>query len=231
MLHGLVATFWFAGSMLQTHQSPNVPPARLFTDVKRGHWLYSETGRLTRQRVAGWPDPSFFRRTWTRYEFAVGLDRALKSLGSHGDGKRHPPLQAGSQVKRLDELSAADLGALVRIRRELREEIAELVPPKELRSYDGMLARALTSAKARECRPAQLQSGSLTRLNDVDQNHWAFPILTHLQKLELIKGYPDNVYRGNRAMTRYEVSTVLSELTSRHPNLRGPARTEESAKP
>ena len=66
-------------------------PPEAFKDVDRSHWAYDAVESLRQKGiVVGYPD-GYFRgkRTLTRYEFAVALDRALKNIqltpGPKGD--------------------------------------------------------------------------------------------------------------------------------------------------
>jgi len=67
----------------------------MFKDVDTSHWAYQATENLRAKNIVwGYPDGHFRgKRTLTRYEFAVALDRALKSM----DGKGGPAGPAGPQ--------------------------------------------------------------------------------------------------------------------------------------
>lgn len=64
--------------MAQAQQAPD-----MFKDVDPSHWAYDAVKSLQAKGILiGYPDGTFKgRRTLTRYEFAVALDRALKSIG------------------------------------------------------------------------------------------------------------------------------------------------------
>lgn len=47
---------------------------------------------------------------------------------------------------------------------------------------------------------------------DVPSNHWAYQALLKLYQLGLITGYPDGTYKGNQAMSRYEIALVIYKL-------------------
>jgi len=72
----------------------------MFKDLDTSHWAYQATENLrSKNIVIGYPD-GYFRgkRTLTRYEFAVALDRALKSLPAPGtgpEGKQGPMGERG----------------------------------------------------------------------------------------------------------------------------------------
>ncbi|MDL2280773.1 S-layer homology domain-containing protein [Selenomonadales bacterium OttesenSCG-928-I06] len=48
--------------------------------------------------------------------------------------------------------------------------------------------------------------------SDVPQGHWAYDAVAQLEKDGLITGYGDGTYRGDRAMSRYEMATVIAQL-------------------
>ncbi|MDL2281128.1 S-layer homology domain-containing protein [Selenomonadales bacterium OttesenSCG-928-I06] len=48
--------------------------------------------------------------------------------------------------------------------------------------------------------------------SDVPQGHWAYDAVAQLEKDGLITGYGDGTYRGDRAMSRYEMATVVAQL-------------------
>lgn len=55
------------------------------------------------------------------------------------------------------------------------------------------------------------QVTSVSQLLDVQPTDWAFSALQSLiERYGVIAGYPDNTYRGNRAMTRYEFAAGLN---------------------
>ena len=44
---------------------------------------------------------------------------------------------------------------------------------------------------------------------DVPENHWAYEALAKMKKEGLLMGYPDGIYRGSRAATRYELAVAM----------------------
>jgi Carbohydrate-selective porin, OprB family/S-layer homology domain len=64
------------------------------------------------------------------------------------------------------------------------------------------------------------QVTSLSQLSDVKPTDWAFQSLQSLvERYGCIAGYPDQTYRGNRAMTRYEFAAGLNACFDRMNDL------------
>ncbi len=60
--------------------------------------------------------------------------------------------------------------------------------------------------------PAQAIT-SVEELRDIDTSHWAYQALADLvEKYDVIEGYPDYTFKGNRAATRYEMAAALNAL-------------------
>jgi hypothetical protein len=48
--------------------------------------------------------------------------------------------------------------------------------------------------------------------SDVPNDHWAYAAVNELAADGLVIGYPDGLYKGNRAMTRYEFAMAISRI-------------------
>jgi hypothetical protein len=49
--------------------------------------------------------------------------------------------------------------------------------------------------------------------SDVSPNHWAYSAIEKLvQKYNIKLGYPDNTFKGNKNLTRYEVAALLANV-------------------
>ena len=60
------------------------------------------------------------------------------------------------------------------------------------------------------------QLPSVSELSDVQPTDWAFQALKSLvERYDIIIGYPDKTYKGNRAMTRYEFAAGLNAALRR----------------
>src|SRR5690606_2163215 len=54
---------------------------------------------------------------------------------------------------------------------------------------------------------------SVDELTDVNADHWAYEALRDLvEKYDVIEGYPDHTFRGERAATRWEMAAALNAL-------------------
>lgn len=47
---------------------------------------------------------------------------------------------------------------------------------------------------------------------DVPKDHWAAEAVCKLASDEIVKGYPDGTYRGDRPVTRYELAVALERF-------------------
>src|SRR5579862_89475 len=99
-----------------------------FKDVESSHWAYQAVTDLQQKGIlTGYPD-GYFRgkRTLTRYEFAIALERALKSIpqvqgppGPQGEaGPAGPPGPPGMTPEEVQELR--------RLTDEFKNELAAL---------------------------------------------------------------------------------------------------------
>ncbi len=57
---------------------------------------------------------------------------------------------------------------------------------------------------------------------DVPTNHWAYDAIAELAAKGLIEGYPDGTFKGDRAMTRYEMAMVVARLLARVESIQIP---------
>jgi len=113
----------------------------MFKDLDTSHWAYQAVENLRSKNIVwGYPD-GYFRgkRTLTRYEFAVALDRALKSIGAgpKGDtgpqgpaGERGPAGEAGAAGERGPQgppgMTPEEVDQFRRLLQEFRTELANL---------------------------------------------------------------------------------------------------------
>ena len=48
--------------------------------------------------------------------------------------------------------------------------------------------------------------------SDVPMNHWAYDAVEELASKGVLEGYPNGTFKGNRAMTRYEIATMVARM-------------------
>ena len=58
---------------------------------------------------------------------------------------------------------------------------------------------------------------------DVPTDHWAFDAIAELAAKGIVEGYPDGTFKGDRAMTRYEMAMVVARLLARIEAIKIPA--------
>jgi len=110
----------------------------MFKDVDREHWAYQAVENLRQKNIIiGYPD-GYFRgkRTLTRYEFAVALDRLLKSIHEGREGRQGPPGPTGPAGDRgatgevgpigPPGMTPEEVATLRRLTQEFRDELASL---------------------------------------------------------------------------------------------------------
>jgi len=113
----------------------------MFKDADTSHWAYAAMESLRAKNIViGYPDGMFRgRRTLTRYEFAVALDRALKSIKPAGDGTPGPAGPAGPAgqngadgatgakgAKGDSGMTPEEVATLRRLTNEFKDELASL---------------------------------------------------------------------------------------------------------
>ncbi len=57
---------------------------------------------------------------------------------------------------------------------------------------------------------------------DTPTNHWAYDAIMNLAAKGLIEGYPNGTFKGDRAMTRYEMAMVVARLLARIESIQIP---------
>lgn len=69
---------------------------------------------------------------------------------------------------------------------------------------------------------ADLPQDQNTVFPDVPENHWAFEAVDDLAKRGLIIGYEDGMFKGDRALTRYEFAEVVHRAIQRAKEINAP---------
>jgi hypothetical protein len=118
--------------MARAQQAPD-----MFKDVDQSHWAYQAVESLRSKGILiGYPDGTFKgKRTLTRYEFAVALDRALKTVvgikGDQGDqGPAGPQGEVGPAGPQGDQgpagITPEELQTFKQLADEFKNELASL---------------------------------------------------------------------------------------------------------
>ena len=55
--------------------------------------------------------------------------------------------------------------------------------------------------------------------SDVDTDSWAYQAISSLSDQNIIEGYPDGTFRGNKHLTRYELAQVVARLMAKSDRL------------
>jgi hypothetical protein len=102
------------------------------------------------------------------------------------------------------------------------------LPIQSALSMDTVAAVDLSKESAEEITAAEMeQVTSVSQLSDVSPTDWAFQALQSLvERYGCIAGYPDRIYRGNRALTRYEFAAGLNACLDRINELIAAATTD-----
>ena len=54
---------------------------------------------------------------------------------------------------------------------------------------------------------------------DVDTNSWAYQAVSKLSAENVVEGYPDGTFRGEKNISRYEVAQIIARLVARKDSL------------
>ncbi|MHB0912991.1 MAG: S-layer homology domain-containing protein [Armatimonadota bacterium] len=60
-----------------------------------------------------------------------------------------------------------------------------------------------------------LACSAMARTNDVPRSHWAYGAVQELADKGLVLGYPDGNFLGDRAITRYEMASIVKRIVDR----------------
>jgi len=72
----------------------------------------------------------------------------------------------------------------------------------------------------------------VSEFSDVGPNHWAYnAIKAMVEKYQIMEGFPDNTFRGERTVNRYEMAALLAKVMSRVEEMIASATGEVPAPP
>ena len=75
-------------------------------------------------------------------------------------------------------------------------------------SMKKMLAVVASAALVAVAAPAFAENP----FSDVPLNHWAYDAVEQLSAKGILEGYPNGTFKGNRAMTRYEIAAMVARM-------------------
>ena len=103
---GSAAGLFLAGGLTVGLSSPASAQAAPFLDTPTNHWAYEAVQDLAKKGIViGYPDGTYGgKRPMTRYEFAVAIDRLLRTLGDMNSQNPPPGTPAPSSLTQ-DELN------------------------------------------------------------------------------------------------------------------------------
>ena len=171
---------WVVAAMAQDPKAPD-----MFKDVDQNHWAYQAVESLRAKNiVVGYPD-GYFRgkRTLTRYEFAVAIDRLLRKFpgGTEGKGEKGDKGDTGPQGTQGEKGEAGSQGppgmtpeevaTLRRLTQEFRDELAALGNSvKVINAKLDALARDLAALRAEFDKQPKFYGGAWTGIRS-DRAH------------------------------------------------------------
>lgn len=124
--------------LAQEPSHSDVPAPDMFKDVDMGHWAYAALNHMREVKIlVGYPDEYFRgKRTLTRYEFAVALDRLFHKIGVGGKGatgergETGPQGEKGATGEKGDQgppgMTPEEVDTLRRLTKEFKDELAAL---------------------------------------------------------------------------------------------------------
>ncbi|MEA3401661.1 MAG: S-layer homology domain-containing protein [Armatimonadota bacterium] len=166
------------------------PSDARFADVPGDHWA-SEAVAVSAKTglLSGDPDGSFNGdREVSRYEMAVILQRLLARLNPRSAAGQPPAEEVTDAIRaELHSSGATD---------DQAEEIVHLIASRDVPT------------------PPSVSSGA-AEWPDVPRSHWAAGAVEFATGTGLMNGYPDGRFRGDEALSRYEVAVILKRLVER----------------
>lgn len=66
---------------------------------------------------------------------------------------------------------------------------------------------------------AAMTASAANPFSDVESNSWAYEAVASLSDRNIIEGYPDGTFRGNKHITRYELAQITARLLAKKDSL------------
>lgn len=190
------------------------------SDVKRNHWAYTAIERVVEElQIMSPKTPTKFMGDdiSTRYEVAEAFYIAAKKL----------EVISGLDLKAKNTRKKTDLTDVSDSRRELIDSVVneyglmqalagnKFMGDKKISRYElafelDNYLNLLEKIVAKVNRP---NTNRMEKLTDLKADHWATNAIKNIvNKYQIMKGYPDNQFKGNNTLTRYELVAVLKKF-------------------
>lgn len=190
------------------------------TDVKRKHWAYPAIERIVEElQIMSPKTPTKFMGDdiSTRYEVAEAFFLAAKKLEIISglelkvkSGKKNITVSdVDDSKKQLIESVVNEYGLMQVLPGNKflgNKKISRYELAYELDNYLNLLEKVVAKVN----RP---NSNRMEKFTDVKTGHWATNSIKNIvNKYQIMKGYPDNQFKGNNTLTRYELVAVLKKF-------------------
>ena len=76
---------------------------------------------------------------------------------------------------------------------------------------------------------AAMTASAANPFSDVESNSWAYEAVASLSDRNIIEGYPDGTFRGNKHITRYELAQITARLLAKKDSLTAEQLSREYA--
>lgn len=196
----------------------NIFSVENLTDVKKKHWAYPAIERIVEElQIMPPKTPTKFMGDdiSTRYEVAEAFELAAKKLEIISGldlkiNKKNIVITDVEESKKALIESVVNEYGLMQVLPGNKFMGSKKISRYELAyELDNYLNR-LEKVVAKVNRP---NVNRLEKLSDVKAGHWATNAIKNMvNKYQIMKGYPDNQFKGNNTLTRYELVAVLKKF-------------------
>ena len=66
---------------------------------------------------------------------------------------------------------------------------------------------------------AAMTASAANPFSDVESDSWAYEAVASLSDQNIVEGYPDGTFKGERNMTRYEMAQITARLLAKRDSL------------
>ncbi|GIW22196.1 MAG: hypothetical protein KatS3mg068_1203 [Candidatus Sericytochromatia bacterium] len=207
----------FSFSYISFSQENKYFDLKKLKDIKLNHWSYKSLQRIVEDLGIMSPkENNLFKGDdlATRYEVAEAFYRAARTMeiASNLDLRLKDIIKSidivdlDDKYKDLVNILINEYGLMLVLegnkfygkRKITRYELAY-----ELNNYLNLLQRVVKSKDKNPINKAE-------QFIDLKNDHWASEAVKNIvNKYQLMKGYPDNTFKGDNTLTRYELASVL----------------------